>query len=200
MSKPFVIGLTGSIGMGKSTTAQMFADEGIPVWSADDAVHELYLPGHEGAEEIAKLSPESVGAEGVDRSELSNWIAGNPERLKAIESAIHPLVAQNHRGQFLEDSKAEIALVDIPLLFETGANEWVDAVVVVSVDQAEQRRRVLEREGMTEEKLEMILAKQMPDDEKRARADFVIETTTLETARSAVRDVIEKITARISDA
>ncbi|MDD9979389.1 MAG: dephospho-CoA kinase [Boseongicola sp.] len=199
MSKPFVIGLTGSIGMGKSTTAQMFADEGIPVWSADDAVHELYLPGHEGAEEIAKLSPESVGAEGVDRSELSNWIAGNPERLKAIESAIHPLVA-HHRAQFLEDSKAEIALVDIPLLFETGANEWVDAVVVVSVDQAEQRRRVLEREGMTEEKLEMILAKQMPDDEKRARADFVIETTTLETARSAVRDVIEKITARISDA
>lgn len=199
MTKPFVIGLTGSIGMGKSTTAEMFRRHGIPVWSADDAVHKLYEPGGTAVAPLQRLCPGAITSHGVDRGALSDWITRTPGGLSKIESIVHPLVAQDHR-KFLESVRSDIAVVDIPLLFETGAEGSVDAVVVVSAPEREQRRRVLARDGMTEEKLDMILANQMPDSEKRAKADYIIETTTLEAAEAQVQNVIEHIEAKLSNA
>jgi len=173
-----VVGLTGSIGMGKSTTARMFAERGVPVWDADAAVARLYGPGGEGTAAIAALAPEAAGPGGVDRAALRRAILADETLLARIEAAIHPLVARD-REAFLERHRSEgaaVVLCDIPLLFETGADAWLDRVIVVTAPAAEQRRRVLSRAGMTRESFEAILAKQVPDAEKRARADYVIDT------------------------
>ena len=199
MKRPFIIGLTGSIGMGKSTTAEMFRRIGIPVWSADDAVHRLYAPGGAVTEKIAGLCPEAVSPKGVDREVLSEWIARNPGALANLESVVHPLVAKDRR-EFLASVDSDIVIVDVPLLFETGGETGVDTVVVVSAPEEEQRRRVLTRAGMTEEKFRMILSNQMADAEKRARADYVIETTSLEAAEAQVQKVVEDIKSKLTNA
>lgn len=192
----FVLGLTGSIGMGKSTTAQMFADEGVPVWDADAAVHRLYAPGGAAVEPIRALCPEAIVEGAVDRGALKAWMARNPSALKQIEAIVHPLVAKDRRA-FLDATDADIALLDIPLLFEGGGGTGMDAVVVVSVPEDVQRDRVLARGSMDEATFQTIRDKQMPDAEKRRRADYVIETLTLEAARASVRSVLDDIRGKI---
>ena len=197
MKRPFLLGLTGSIGMGKSTTAGMFAAEGVPVWDADAAVHRLYAPGGAAISAIAEICPDAVTDDGVDRARLKAWIARDPTALARIEAAVHPLVAAD-RAAFIEkaaEAAAPLVLLDIPLLFETGAEAWLDAVVVVTAPPDVQKERVLARPGMTEEQFATILARQMPDAEKRARATYVIETLTLDDTRAAVRRLVEEIGA-----
>ena len=190
----FVLGLTGSIGMGKSTTAQMFTDEGLPVWDADATVHRLYQPGQTAALAIAVLFPTAIDPDGqVDRATLRALIQTDPRVLDRLNAAVHPLVAAD-RAQFLvANETAEIVLLDIPLLYETGLDRACDAVVVVSAPPEVQRERVLSRGAMTEAEFQTILARQLPDAEKRARADYVISTTSLEAARQAVKDVLASI-------
>ncbi|MEM0948410.1 MAG: dephospho-CoA kinase [Pseudomonadota bacterium] len=190
--KPYLVGLTGSIGMGKSTTGKMFANAGVPIWDADAAVHRLYEKNGAAVPEISKLCPEATGTGSVDRDILSKWIAVSPERLSAIEAIVHPLVAAD-RLNFIAASDAPILLFDIPLLFETGTDRLMDATVVVTTDSSIQRQRVLAREGMTPERLDAILDRQLPDSEKRARADYVIHTGTLEAARASVQAVLRDI-------
>ena len=188
-----VIGLTGSIGMGKTTTTAMFADEGVPIHSADAAVHDLYGPGGEAAAALKSVFPEAVIDEGVDREALARRVTGDPAALQALEAIVHPLVARK-RDAFLANARsrgAAVAVLDVPLLFETGQADAVDAVVVVSAPAELQRERVLARPGMTEDRLESLLARQMPDAEKRALADFVIDTGQgLEAARDQVRQTL----------
>lgn len=192
----FIIGLTGSIGMGKSTTAEMFAEEGIPVWDADAAVHRLYSPGGKAVEPLTALNPDVVVEGAVSREKLKQWMAKDPSALKAIERVVHPLVAKD-RHDFLAGIDTDIAVLDIPLLFEGGNEKAMDAVVVVSAPAEVQRARVLERGTMDEATFETILAKQMPDAEKRKRADYVIETLTLEGARQAVQSVLSAIRGKL---
>ncbi len=192
MTRPFVLGLTGSIGMGKSTTAKMFADAGIKVWDADAVVHRLYAKGGEAVEPVRALCPESIVDGAVDRTQLKDWLSGDAERLKRLEKVVHTLVAKD-RETFINEAKDQIVLLDIPLLYEIGAETLCDAVVVVTAPEDVQRSRVLDRPGMTEAHLSDILARQMPDAEKRNRADFIIETLTLEGARRSVQDVIKAI-------
>lgn len=196
MTGPFRLGLTGSIGMGKSTTAEMFAAEGLPVWDADAAVHRLYAKGGSAVASVRALCPDCVTDGAVNRATLRAWLAGEPQRLANLEAAVHPLVAQD-RAAFLDATDHPIAILDIPLLFETGGQEHCDAVVVVSAPEEVQRARVLGRPEMTAEHFAAILARQMPDAEKRARADYVIETDTLEGARRRVQDVIAEIRSRL---
>jgi len=196
MSGPFRLGLTGSIGMGKSTTAAMFAEAGVPVWDADAAVHRLYAPGGAAVPAIAALHPAAVRDGAVDRAALKEWIARDPAALGQIERAVHPLVAAD-REAFLADAQAKpLVLLDIPLLFETGADAQMDATLVVSAPPEVQRARVLARPGMTPAQFDLILSRQMPDADKRARATWVIETNGLEATRAAVQDLIETIRAR----
>ena len=191
---PYVLGLTGSIGMGKSTTAEFFRNAGVPVWDADSSVHELYEPGGAGVQAINALAPTAVKDDAVDRSALRQAILDDEGLLKRIEAVVHPLVSAD-RQNFLEihlDKK--LVVCDIPLLFETGADTWLDGVLVVTADKDIQEQRVMEREGMTREVFETILAKQTPDAEKRQRADYLIDTGKgLDHARAEVLSLIERL-------
>jgi dephospho-CoA kinase len=194
-----LVGLTGSIGMGKSETARMFRALGVPVYEADAAVHRLYNKGGSAVEPIEAAFPGVAKDGAVDRQELGKRVLADPEALKRLESIIHPLVGAEQRSflQQAEDEGVSMVVLDIPLLFETGGEKRVDTVVVVSAPYEIQRQRVLERFGMTEEKFASILAKQTPDAEKRARADFVIETDKgLDHARDQVREVIAALKGR----
>ncbi|WP_288925883.1 dephospho-CoA kinase [uncultured Maritimibacter sp.] len=195
----FIIGLTGSIGMGKSTTAKMFAEAGVPVWDADAAVHRLYAAGGAAVEPFRALRPEVIEDGAVSREALKRWMAEDPSALKQIELIVHPLVAQD-RAAFLADTTADLVVLDIPLLFETGGNTAMDAVVVVSAPEDVQRERVLARGTMDEATFESIRAKQTPDAEKRAKADYVIETLTLEAAQTQVQSVLDDIRRKLADA
>ena len=189
-----VIGLTGSIGMGKTTTANLFRDEGVAVLDSDKVVHDLYK--EEAAPLIETAFPGTVGSNGVDRVRLAEILKVNPANFKVLENIVHPLV-QSRQREFLQESENEgrqFALLDIPLLFETGAENRVNTIVVVTCDPEIQRERVLSRPGMTPEKFEMILARQMPDDEKRRRADFIIDTGHgIEAARDRVREILKDL-------
>ncbi|HBS32739.1 MAG TPA: dephospho-CoA kinase [Parvularcula sp.] len=193
------VGLTGSIGMGKSTVAAMFADEGAAVWDADAAVRGLYAPGAEGFHAIKERFPEAVSADGVDREKLSALVLNDAAALADLEALIHPLVSED-RGRFIDDAAragVDIVVLDIPLLFEKGSEKFFDAVVVVSAPADVQRARVLARPGMTEKKFRSILMKQTPDAEKRRRATYVIDTgLTLEETREQVRGVMRELGRR----
>ena len=186
-----ILGLTGSIGMGKSTVAAMFADEGVPVFDADAEVHRLQGPGGRLLMAIEAAFPGTTGESGVDRPLLGKAVFGNPDALERLEAIVHPAVAQE-RARFLDSNRDQpLVVLDIPLLFEAGGWRQVDRIAVVSAPSEVQRARVLARPGMTIERFESILAKQLPDSEKRARADFVIPTGgSLEETRAAVRAVI----------
>jgi dephospho-CoA kinase len=187
-----VIGLTGSIGMGKSTTAQFFAEAGVPVHDADVAVHRLYAG--EAAPLIERSFPGTTGPDGVDRDKLAKRVLGNHAALRTLESIVHPLV-RREEARFLTDAEgagAGLAVLDIPLLFETGADRRVDAVVVVTAPPEVQRARAFQRVEMTEAKFQALLARQLPDAEKRRRADFVVDTSAgFDSARAQVRAIVE---------
>lgn len=192
------LGLTGSIAMGKSTVAGMFRDEGVPVIDADAAVAELYKPGGKGSAVIGELAPQALDAAGgVDRTRLSQAIAADPALLERVEARIHPLVgeAREREVKAAEEVGHDLIVFDIPLLFETGADGQVDKVAVVSAPEAVQRERALARQGMSAEKLDMILHRQLPDAQKRARADYVIDTgVSLDETRAQVRAIILTLT------
>ena len=191
----WLLGLTGSIGMGKSTTAKMFRDEGIPVWDADAAVHRLYERGGAAVAQVGAAFPEAVLDGAISREALKKIMAADPSALGRLEKIVHPLVAQD-RAAFIAANPAPIVVVDIPLLYETGAEAWLDSVIVVSVSPEAQRARVLARTGMTEAQFQAILSRQMPDEEKRRRADHLIETTTMDEARAKVRALIDELKAK----
>ena len=192
-----VIGLTGSIGMGKTTTARLFAAEGVAVLDSDAVVHELYR--EEAAPLIQEAFPGTTVSGVVDRQKLGEVLRVNPANFKRLEEIVHPLVGKRQQA-FLaaaQNEGREFALLDIPLLFETGAENRVDKVVVVSCSPEVQRERVLSRPGMTEEKFAMILARQMPDEEKRRRADFIVESGSgVENARDQVREILQTLAAQ----
>jgi dephospho-CoA kinase len=194
-----IIGLTGSIGMGKTETAKMFARHGIPVCDADATVHFLYDKGGVAVEPIRAMFPEAVVEDRVDRDLLGKAVLGKPEAMRKLEAAVHPLVRLAQRD-FLEKAAAAgatMAVIDVPLLFETGGERRVDVVVVVSAPAEMQRQRVLARPGMTVEKFELILRKQVPDAEKRARADFVVDSSKgLAHAERQVVAIIEALKHR----
>lgn len=188
-----VLGLTGSIGMGKSTTTAMFASEGAAVWNADDAVHALYAPGGAAVLPVGEAFPGVIVGGAVDRGRLAEAVGSDETAFRRLETIVHPLVAQGRMAD-LEAARAKgvrLAVLDIPLLFETGGDRAVDAVVVVTAPAEVQAKRVLSRPGMTRERFETILARQMPDTEKRRRADFVIDTSHgLEIARDRVCEIV----------
>ena len=193
-----VLGLTGSIGMGKTTTAGMFADEGARVHDADAAVHRLYAKGGEAVAPVAAAFPGVVRAGAVDRAALAARIAGDPAALGRLEAIVHPLVARL-RDDFIARARAEkapVVVLDVPLLFEIGQQAGVDAVVVVTASPEVQRRRVLGRPGMTPERLVALMERQVPDAEKRTRADFLIDTGEgLDAARDQVRRILAEVRA-----
>ena len=186
-----IVGLTGSIGMGKSTVAQMFRDEGVPVFDADAEVHRLQGPGGKVVAAIEARFPGTTGAGGVDRARLAAAVLGDDEAIRALEAIVHPAVGVERVAFLAAHAGADLVVFDVPLLFETGGDQKFDKVVVVSADAQVQRARTLQRPGITEAKFDAILARQMPDAEKRARADFVIATdTALEETRGQVRRVV----------
>ena len=194
----FRLGLTGSIGMGKSTTGRMFTELGHPLWDADAAVHRLYAQGGAAVAPVGAAFPSALKDQAIDRTALKAALAVDPAALKRLEAIVHPLVAQD-RQQFIENAKqngAKIVVLDIPLLFETGGQSQMDGVAVVSTDAETQRQRVMARPGMTAETFAMILSRQMPDAEKRALADWVIPTDTLDGARAAVIAICDEILER----
>lgn len=191
-----IVGLTGSIGMGKSTVAAMFAEEGAPGFDSDAAVHQLYAPGGAAVAAVEAAFPGVVKDGAVDRLALSARVVGDAEAIKRLEAIVHPLVreAQMRFLQGQREAGTRVVILDIPLLFEGGGDRLVDKTVVVSAPADVQRARVLTRPGMTEAKFEAILSRQMPDLEKRARADFVIDTSgTFEDTRAQVRVVLDAL-------
>ena len=197
---PFLLGLTGSIGMGKSATVKMFADEGVPIWDADAVVDRLYSAEGKAVEMVGAICPEAISQDGrsVDRVILRSAASNERSVLEKLEEVIHPLVAAD-RSSFIEAAtraRNDIVVLDIPLLFETGQEESVDAVVVVSAPSNTQRSRVLARGTLTEEQFKAFLARQMPDAEKRRLADFLIQTVTMESARASVKEVLTEIRNR----
>lgn len=196
MTRPIIIGLTGSIGMGKSTVAEMFQRRGVPVFDADAEVRRMQGPGGQLVAPIEAAFPGSTGPHGVRRDALGAKVFGDKEALARLEAIVHPAVAAK-RGEFMiEHGGAPLVVFDIPLLYEKGGHESVDAVVVVSAPVDVQRQRVLAREGMTPEKFAHILSLQVPDREKRERADYVIDTgTSLAETEAAVADLIERLKA-----
>jgi dephospho-CoA kinase len=188
-----VLGLTGSIGMGKSTTAKLFAEAGVPVYDADATVHVLYEG--EAAPAIEAAFPGTTVAGKVDRNKLSARVVHDPAAMERLEQIVHPMLGAS-RQKFLHDAEqsgAPVAVVDVPLLFETGGEKRVDAVVVVTTTPEVQRQRILERANMTDEKLDAILARQMPDAEKRKRAHFVVDTSHgLDPVRARIRDILDE--------
>ncbi|UWQ93223.1 dephospho-CoA kinase [Rhodobacteraceae bacterium M382] len=195
----FALGLTGSIGMGKSTTAGLFADAGCDVWDADAAVHRLYEQGGAAVSPIRDLFPEAVIDGRVSRDALKRIIGQNPDALKQIESVVHPLVALD-RTQFRALATSDILVFDIPLLFETGGNVAMDAVACVSIPDELQKNRVMDRGTMTVEQFEHIRKKQLPNDEKVARSDYVIITDTLDHARQQVEQIVASIREGMANA
>ncbi|NJM50302.1 MAG: dephospho-CoA kinase [Sphingomonadales bacterium] len=192
--RPLIIGLTGSIGMGKSTLAQMFEEEGIAVFDADAEVHRLQGPGGKLVAAIEDAFPGTTGPRGVDREKLGAAVLGDKEKLTQLEAIIHPAVGKARMAFFADHKDDEMLVFDIPLLFETGGADMVDVVLVVSAPAQEQRRRVLAREGMTEERFAQILALQTPDAEKRSRADYVVDTgSALDETRAHLRKIIKKL-------
>ena len=192
--RPLIIGLTGSIGMGKSTVAAMFADAGVPVFDADAEVRAMQGPGGELLEAIEAAFPGSTNDQGVNREALGKLVFGNPEKLAQLEAIVHPAVGQK-RAEFLaKNASAPMLVFDIPLLFEGSGHAAVDVIVVVSAPAEAQRERVLARPGMTVEKFEHILGLQTPDAQKRERADHVINTgTTLAQTQAQVTELIKKL-------
>ncbi|MBY4894266.1 dephospho-CoA kinase [Rhodobacteraceae bacterium N5(2021)] len=188
-----VLGLTGSIGMGKSTTAAMFRDLGVPVWDADATVHKLYAAGGAAVAPIAALIPDAIRNGAVDRTVLRAAIAQDPSLLKQIEARVHPLVADDRAAFRAAHANAPLIALDIPLLFETGGDAACDATLVVTTSPEEQRRRVLVR-GTSADTLDDLLSRQMPDAEKRARATYVIKTDTLDGTRKAVAHLVSELT------
>lgn len=193
----FNLGLTGSIGMGKSTTAKLFAEAGCDLWDADAAVHRLYSKGGAAVEPMKATFPGAIRDGAVDRDALKQIIGQNPDALKQIEAIVHPLVA-NDRADFRETATSDILVFDIPLLFETGGDQAMDAVAVVSISADVQEKRVLARGTMTREQFQHIRDKQMPDAQKRARADYVIITDTMEHSKVQVYDIVDKIRAKVA--
>ena len=187
-----VLGLTGSIGMGKSTTAKLFAEAGVPVYDADATVHLIYEG--EAAPAIEAAFPGTTVDGKVDRTKLSPLVVHDAAAMKRLEQIVHPMLGAYHR-KFLDDAErsgAPVAVVDVPLLFETGGEKRVDAVVVVSTSPENQRQRILARDNMTAEKLDAILARQLPDAEKRRRADFIVDTSHgLDPVRGQIRDILD---------
>jgi dephospho-CoA kinase len=196
--RPVILGLTGSIGMGKSATAKMFSALGVPVHDADAAVHALYGPGGEAAAAIGAAFPGVLDPQGgVDRARLREAVLGDPDRMAALEAIVHPLVRAASTAFLARHADAPLVVLDIPLLYETGGESRCDAVAVVSAPPAVQRARVLARPGMTEEAFQAILAKQMPDAEKRARAEFVIDTSRgFPAAEAEVTRIVAVLTKR----
>ena len=195
----FKLGLTGSIGMGKSTTAALFAELGCEVWDADAAVHRLYSSGGAAVAPMQAQFPQVVEDNTVSRAQLRILIANDPSALKSIEQIVHPLLGQD-RSDFVENAKSDILVYDIPLLFETGGDARMDAVACVWTTPEIQKQRVMERGTMSAEQFEVIRAKQLPADEKRDRADYVIVTDTIEHARTQVQNVLKSIRQRMSNA
>jgi len=191
--KMLILGLTGSIGMGKSTTANLFVEAGVPVYDADATVHTVYEG--EAAPAIEAAFPGTTADGKVDRAKLSARVVHDPAAMRQLEQIVHPMLRAYHQ-KFLEDAErsgAPVAVVDVPLLFETGGEKRVDAVVVVTTSPENQRERILARGTMTGEALDAILARQMPDDEKRRRADFVVDTSHgLDPVRARIRDILAK--------
>lgn len=195
MMRPFILGLTGSIGMGKSTTAGFFAAEGLPIWDADAAVHRLYSANGAAVAPISALCPEALVNGSIDRSALKSWIARDPSALSRIEAVVHPLVAAD-RASFLRECVSDIAILDIPLLFEKGSEAEMDATLLVTAPPELQRQRVLSRPGMTEAQFALILSRQMPDVEKRARATHIVETLDPTSVQAYVKALIAYIRSR----
>ncbi len=198
---PYVLGLTGSIGMGKSTTAEMFRNLCVPVWDADAAVHRMYAKNGAAVGGIGRICPPAVLNGAVDRQVLRDWVAADNAAIGRIEAVVHPLVAMD-RKEFLATERTAgttLVVLDIPLLFETGGDQVVDAVAVVSAPIDVQTERVLSRPGMTRELFDQIRTSQMPDEEKRKRADYVIESVTLATARSQVEHLVTDLKERLEN-
>ena len=194
MNKPLIIGLTGSIGMGKSAVAAMFADEGVPVFDADAAVHDMQRAGGALVAEIEAAFPGTTSMDGVDRKALGAAVFGNRDQLAKLESLIHPAVAERRKTFLAGHNNADMVVFDIPLLFEKGGQAGVDVTVVVSAPASDQRARVLARPGMVPEKFVQILKLQMPDADKRARADYVIDTgQDIAATREDVRALVKKL-------
>lgn len=191
---PFRLGLTGSIGMGKSTTAEMFADAGVPVWDADAAVHRLYAPGGAAVAALAPHFPAAVADGHVSRETLKSELARDSSKLIVLEQIVHPLVAID-RAAFLAAESGDLVVLDIPLLFEKGTEAECDAVLLVTAPASLQRARVLARPGMTPAQFDLILSRQMPDAEKRARATHIVETLSLDSTEAYVQALIAHIGA-----